>query len=92
MSRRRRVSDSSDSTASTAEAARIVAELVPGSRIRIADTMTPEDEAEASFRGLISIENARAQLGWTPRYTDLREGIGEYISAYREFLGAGRAG
>jgi nucleoside-diphosphate-sugar epimerase len=67
-------------------AARLVAELVPGSSIEIADVMTPEDEREASFRGVISIENAQRQLGWTPRYASLRDGISEYISTYRAFL------
>ena len=71
-----------------AQAARLVAELVPGSSIEISNTMTPDDEVEASFRGVISIENAKAQLGWTPRYASLREGIQEYISSYRAFLGA----
>jgi nucleoside-diphosphate-sugar epimerase len=71
-----------------AEAARIVAELIPGSSIQISDTMTPDDEVEASFRGVISIENAKSQLGWTPRYTSLREGVGEYIAAYRAYLEA----
>jgi len=72
-----------------AEAARIVAGLIPGSDIEVSETMTPDDEAEASFRGVLSIENARAQLGWAPRYSSLREGIAEYISAYRQFLAAG---
>jgi nucleoside-diphosphate-sugar epimerase len=72
-----------------AAAARIVAELIPGSSIEVSDTMTPDDEVEASFRGVLSIENARVQLGWMPRYGSLREGIGEYISAYRQFLAAG---
>ena len=72
-----------------AQAARVVAELIPGSSIQISDTMTPDDEAEASFRGVLSIENARQQLGWAPRYGSLREGIAEYISAYRDFLAAG---
>ncbi len=72
------------------EAAALVAELVPGSSIEIAETMTPDDKAEASFRGVISIENARAQLGWEPRYRSLREGIAEYISSYRAFVAASR--
>ena len=71
-----------------AEAARIVAELIPGSSIEVSDTMTPDDEVEASFRGVLSIENARVQLGWAPRYSSLREGIAEYIAAYRQFLAA----
>jgi len=71
-----------------AQAAALVAELVPGSTIEIADAMTPEDEAEASFRGVLSIENARTQLGWTPRFASLRDGIAEYIASYRAFLSA----
>jgi nucleoside-diphosphate-sugar epimerase len=69
-----------------AQAARLVAELIPGSSIEVADAMTPDDEVEASFRGLISIENAKAQLGWAPRFATLREGVQEYISTYRAFL------
>jgi UDP-glucose 4-epimerase len=72
------------------QAARLVAGLLPGTSVEVADTMTPYDEVEASFRGVISIENAKAQLGWTPRYTSLREGIQQYIDAYRSFL-AGQA-
>jgi len=71
-----------------AEAARLVAELIPGSSIEVADVMTPDDEIEASFRGVISIANAQAQLGWTPRYASLREGVQQYIEAYRSFLNA----
>jgi len=51
--------------------------------------MSPDDEIEASFRGVISIANARAQLRWTPRFASLREGIQQYIDAYRSFLAAG---
>ena len=69
-----------------AQAAKLVQELIPGSSIEVADLMTAEDEMEASFRGVISIENARTQLGWTPRYEVLRDGIAQYIQAYREFL------
>jgi nucleoside-diphosphate-sugar epimerase len=69
-----------------AQAAELVAELVPGSSIDVADAMSAEDEVEASFRGVISIENAKQQLGWTPRYASLREGISEYITSYRAFL------
>jgi nucleoside-diphosphate-sugar epimerase len=75
-----------------AQAARLVAELIPGSSIEIADAMTPDDEVEASFRGVISIANAQAQLGWTPRYVSLREGVQQYIEAYRTFLGEANGG
>jgi nucleoside-diphosphate-sugar epimerase len=69
-----------------AQAARLVAELLPGSSIEVADSMTPDDEIEASFRGVISIANAESQLGWTPRYSSLREGVEQYIAEYRSFL------
>jgi nucleoside-diphosphate-sugar epimerase len=69
-----------------AQAAELVEGLVPGSSVEVSDVMTPEDEVEASFRGVISIENARRQLGWEPRYASLREGIRQYIDAYRSFL------
>jgi nucleoside-diphosphate-sugar epimerase len=69
-----------------AQAAQLVAELVPGSIVEVADVMTPDDLVEASFRGVISIENARAQLGWAPRFASLRKGVQEYISTYRAYL------
>jgi UDP-glucose 4-epimerase len=71
-----------------AQAARLVSELIPGSRIEVAEVMSAEDEMEASFRGVISIENARQQLGWAPRYASLREGVQQYIEAYRDYLSA----
>jgi len=71
-----------------AQAARLVAELVPGSSIEISDEMTADDEVEASFRGVLSIENARTQLGWQPLYGSLRDGVSEYIATYRSFLQA----
>ena len=45
-----------------AQAARLVAELVPGSSIEISDDMTPDDEVEASFRGVLSIEDLPSML------------------------------
>jgi nucleoside-diphosphate-sugar epimerase len=71
---------------SAREAAKLVERLVPGSSVEISDAMTAEDEMEASFRGVISIENARRQLGWEPRYASLPEGIAQYIDAYRAYL------
>ena len=69
-----------------AEAAEIVMELIPGSRIEIADVLDSDDLIETAFRGVLSIENARLQLGWRPTYRSLREGIGEYIARYRAYL------
>jgi nucleoside-diphosphate-sugar epimerase len=68
------------------DVAKIIADLIPGASIRISDVSTPFDDMEASFRGILSITNAREQLGWTPKFTPLRAGIIEYISRYRDFL------
>lgn len=68
------------------DVAKIIMDVIPGASITISDVSTPLDDMEASFRGILSIANAREQLGWTPKFTALREGIVEYISRYRDFL------
>jgi nucleoside-diphosphate-sugar epimerase len=68
------------------DVARIIMDLIPGSSISVSNVSTPLDDMEASFRGALLIANAREQLGWTPKLGDLREGITEYISRYRNFL------
>jgi nucleoside-diphosphate-sugar epimerase len=69
------------------EVADIVMELVPGSRIEIADTFTPADLLELDYRGRLSIANAEA-LGWQPRFRDIRAGLADYVERYRAFLAA----
>src|SRR5215469_1319900 len=68
------------------DVAKIIMDLIPGATISVSDMSTPLDDMEASFRGILSIANAREQLGWTPKFTPLRAGISDYISRYREFL------
>jgi nucleoside-diphosphate-sugar epimerase len=72
------------------QVAQIVRELVPGAEIEIADALGPDDHLELRYRGLLSIDNARTQLGWTPRYADVRDGVAEYIDRYRAYLEGGR--
>jgi nucleoside-diphosphate-sugar epimerase len=69
-----------------AEAAKLVMELVPGADLEIANVLSAEDQVELGFRGVLSIENARRQLGWEPAYRSLRDGIAEYVATYRSFL------
>jgi UDP-glucose 4-epimerase len=69
-----------------AQAARLVMELVPGADIEIADVLSEDDQVELGFRGVLAIENARRQLGWEPTYRSLRDGIAEYVAAYRSYL------
>ena len=71
-----------------AEVARIVMELVPGSRIEIADILSEADQMELPYRGRLSIENAREQLGWEPRFTNIRDGLADYVERYSGFLSA----
>jgi nucleoside-diphosphate-sugar epimerase len=73
-----------------AQVAEIVMELVPGSRIEIPDILTEQDQMELPYRGRLAIENARAQLGWEPRYRDIRAGLADYVDRYRTFLKAPR--
>jgi hypothetical protein len=58
-----------------AQAAKLVMELVPGADIEIGDVLSEDDEVELGFRGVLSIENARRQLGWEPAYGSLRDGL-----------------
>ena len=71
-----------------AEVARIVMELVPGSRIEIPDVLSEADQMELPYRGRLATENARTQLGWEPRFVDIREGLADYVERYRAFLAA----
>jgi nucleoside-diphosphate-sugar epimerase len=75
-----------EALANANDVAKIIMNLIPGANISVSDVSTPLDDMEASFRGILSIANAREQLGWTPKFTPLREGISEYISRYRDFL------
>lgn len=75
-----------------AEVAAIVRDLVPGADIEIGDELTEADRYELSFRAPLSMGNARQQLGWSPRYPEMRAGIAEYIERYRNFLASGRHG
>lgn len=68
------------------EVAKIITELLPGAHIKVSDELSPLDKMEASFRGVLSIANAKDQLGWTPKFSSLRDGISEYISRYRQYL------
>lgn len=70
------------------EVARIVMELVPGSRIEIPDVLTEADQMELPYRGRLSIENARTQLGWQPAFRSIRDGLADYVERYRAFLAA----
>jgi UDP-glucose 4-epimerase len=72
-----------------ADVVAVVRELVPGARVEIGEEWTEIDRSELPIRGRYSIENAQTQLGWEPRFAELRDGVADYVSRYRAFVAAG---
>ncbi len=72
----------------TTEVAQIVRELVPGADIEIGEELSEAEKPVVALRGELSIENAREQLGWEPRYGSIRDGIAQYLEQYRAFVDA----
>lgn len=72
----------------TTEVARLVNELVPGADVAIGEELSEAEIPVMELRGQLSVENAREQLGWEPRYRSIRDGIVRYADDYRAFLGA----
>lgn len=72
----------------TSEAAQFVRELLPGADIEIGEELSEAEKPVVALRGELSVENARAQLGWEPRYGAIRDGIAQYIEQYRAFVDA----
>jgi UDP-glucose 4-epimerase len=68
------------------EVAEIVMELVPGSTIEIPDALSEADQMELPYRGRLSIEANKAQLGWEPRFRKIRDGLADYVDRYRAFI------
>jgi nucleoside-diphosphate-sugar epimerase len=68
-----------------------VRDAVPGADVEIGDTLEPQDRYELQIRKRLSIENAREQLGFEPRYTNMRDGVAEYVEHYRDFVEASEA-
>lgn len=68
---------------------RIVRGLIPGADVAIGEAWTEVDRQELPFRGQISIDNARSQLGWAPRHDALESGIAEYVERLRAYIAAG---
>ncbi len=71
--------------ATTSEVAQIVRELIPGADVEIGEELSEAEKPVVALRAELSIENARTQLGWEPRYLSLREGIEQYVEQFRAF-------
>jgi nucleoside-diphosphate-sugar epimerase len=68
------------------EVAQIVRRAVPGADIDIGPGLSETDRLEIRYRGVLSIDSARKQLGYEPRYAALEDGVAEYVSTYRQYL------
>jgi nucleoside-diphosphate-sugar epimerase len=68
------------------ELADVVRRLVPRADIEIGPGLSATDQLEIRYRGVLSIENARAQLGYEPRFARLEDGVADYVKTYRRYL------
>jgi nucleoside-diphosphate-sugar epimerase len=66
--------------------AEVVREVVAGSDVTIGESLADDERAIAASRARLSIENARTQLGWEPKYSSIRDGVARYAEHYREFI------
>ena len=67
------------------ELAEVVRATVPSADIDIGGGLSDTDRLEIRYRGVLSIDNAREQLGYQPRYRRLEDGIAEYVQTYRQY-------
>jgi UDP-glucose 4-epimerase len=74
----------------TSEVAEIVRELVPEADVSIGEDLSEAEKPVVALRGELSIDNAREQLGWEPRYASIRDGIAQYLEHYRAFIASER--
>ena len=68
------------------ELADVVRRVVPGADIEIGPGLSETDRIEIRYRGVLSVENARQQLGYEPRFPRLEDGVAEYAATYRRYL------
>jgi nucleoside-diphosphate-sugar epimerase len=66
--------------------AEVVAKLIPGADIEIGSGLSEADMLEIRYRGMLSIENARQQLGYEPEFGDIEKGVANYIDVYRQYM------
>lgn len=71
------------------EVAEVVKKLIPGADIQIGSGLSEADLIEIRYRGVLSIDNARAQLGYEPEFADIEKGVANYIELYRRYLAEG---
>lgn len=64
----------------------IIKSLIPGADIEVGSGLSEADLIEIRYRGILSIQNAQEQLGYQPRFANIRDGVADYIETYRRYL------
>jgi nucleoside-diphosphate-sugar epimerase len=67
------------------ELAEIVRRVLPHADVEIGPGLSETDKLEVRYRGVLSIDNAREQLGYAPRYTSLEFGVTEYFNTFQQY-------
>jgi len=65
------------------EVAALVRSAIPDCEISIEDAWTALEHRDQRYRGRVDISSARDQLGWSPDFPILGDGIAQYAEAYR---------
>ena len=66
--------------------AEIVRRQVPTADIEIGPGLSETDRLEIRYRGVLSIANAREQLGYAPKFARLEDGVADYIRWYKRYV------
>lgn len=70
------------------EVAQIVRDLIPDADIEIGPGIPEEERRDALTRGRFDMSSATGQLGFAPRFDDIRLGLADYIDRHGEFIDA----
>jgi len=65
------------------EVADVIKAQIPSADIEIGSDLTDAERREGLYRRRINIDNAREQLGYEPRFSDMAEGLADCIEKYR---------
>jgi hypothetical protein len=60
--------------------------LIPGADIEIGSGLSENDLLEIRYRAVLDIKNGQEQLGYEPRFADIKDGVMDYIDTYQRYL------
>ena len=64
----------------------LIKSLIPGADIEVKPGLTETDLPDVASRGIFNIQNAQEQLGYQPRFADIRDGVAEYIETFQQYV------